>query len=395
MKKLLKYFVTDSIQSFIPVLMWALLPLIFRNTIWAEGYITTYPYQFLYELLYHLIFKSQLKHEKCKHEENNNYALTGIILLSIASILIYVASILNWESIKYILGFSEAHKSVFVFSLGNLIIDWILMAIIVVYQYNDENKQAFKITIAYCISKSVLVCLAAKYNMDVNIIVLVYAVILAIAILSKMKGYKFKFSINAFKYSISPVSSSFCMMIVYILGISKMTNHSLEVLSAYNLMSMCCDTQWDAYSSSVDTNTTLHITSGKFEEQRRKLFIDAILHGILMIVLSASCVFICMTLPIYRDSINFKYVWIMFSLECLTFPLYGIQYTARSWTAVSHPNPFQALSNIIKYIIRTLVTLTLPTIYAVSEAVISSCIIGLIFEVCIYKYYRKRDLIKC
>lgn len=95
MKKLLKYFVTDSIQSFIPVLMWALLPLIFRNTIWAEGYITTYPYQFLYELLYHLIFKSQLKHEKCKHEENNNYALTGIILLSIASILIYVASILN------------------------------------------------------------------------------------------------------------------------------------------------------------------------------------------------------------------------------------------------------------------------------------------------------------
>lgn len=395
MKKLLKYFVTDSIQSFIPVLMWALLPLVFNNTIWAEGYITTYPYQFLYELLYHLIFKSQLKHEKCKHENNNNYALTGIILLSITSALIYIVSILSWEPIKYILGFSEEHKSIFIFSLGNLIIDWILAAIIVLYQYNDENKQAFIVTVIYCISKLVLVCFAARYNVDVNIIVMVYAIILVIAILLKLKGYKFKFSIKAFKYSISPVSSSFCMMVVYILGISKMTGYSLDVLSAYNLMSMCCDTQWDAYSSSIDTNTTLYIISGNFETQRKKLFRDAILHGVLMIILSATCIFVCMLLPIYRNSIKFEYVWIMFLLECLTFPLYGIQYTTRSWTALSHPNPFQALANIAKYILRTLVTVTLPTVYAVSIAVIFSCMSGLLFEVCIYKYYRKRDIVKC
>lgn len=47
MKKLLKYSITDGLQSFMPILLWALLPLFYKDSIWVEGLIVTYPYQFV------------------------------------------------------------------------------------------------------------------------------------------------------------------------------------------------------------------------------------------------------------------------------------------------------------------------------------------------------------
>ena len=61
MKRLLKLAGVDALQSFLPVLLWALLPLFTGDPIWAEGYIVTYPYQFVGLILYNIMFKSQAK----------------------------------------------------------------------------------------------------------------------------------------------------------------------------------------------------------------------------------------------------------------------------------------------------------------------------------------------
>lgn len=54
-------------QSFFPVLLWILIPLFTGDSLWAEGYIVTYPYQFVGAILYNVIFKSQVKLDMDEH----------------------------------------------------------------------------------------------------------------------------------------------------------------------------------------------------------------------------------------------------------------------------------------------------------------------------------------
>lgn len=75
MKKLLKYSITDGLQSFMPILLWALLPLFYKDSIWVEGLIVTYPYQFVGMVLYNVLFLSQIKYEEAEHLNNRYYSI--------------------------------------------------------------------------------------------------------------------------------------------------------------------------------------------------------------------------------------------------------------------------------------------------------------------------------
>lgn len=80
MKRLLKLAAVDALQSLFPVLLWMLMPLFLGDSMWAEGYIVTYPYQFIGLMFCNILFKSQMKLDMDEHGKPGDRARTGIIL---------------------------------------------------------------------------------------------------------------------------------------------------------------------------------------------------------------------------------------------------------------------------------------------------------------------------
>ena len=90
---------------------------------------------------------------------------------------------------------------------------------------------------------------------------------------------EFGFSVNAFKFSIEPVSYDLGLTITYLFNLS-----GNGFLAEYNMMSLCTDTQWDVLSTGIDTNTTLNVADGKYD---KSLYYIHIVYSVILFVSSA------------------------------------------------------------------------------------------------------------
>lgn len=392
MSKLFKLGFTNGIQSLFPVILWAVLPLLFNDTIYAEGYIVSYPYQYIGMIMYESLVKSQLKYEKKNHISGNRYAVTGLTILYLFSIVVFGGSVALWDSISSVLNLEDEYFRLFCFSVWNLQIDWVLMGVCTLYQYRDNNKSAFLLAMVWHSSKIILLT-ALGYFIGSYIAMFVVGVLFGIILLILIIRFgvgKYVFNISSIKYGVDGLSSSFGMFVTYVFGIRNMA--SAGVLAAYNIMSMCTDTQWDILDSAIDTDTTLSIVDNGYN---KKLFINHLIFSIVLFLSGVATIFIINCFPIYRDSIDFNYVWIVFLLECSWFPVYSVSYTMSSWIVLMHPNMGLAYINIIKYVVRASVTIYCISDYGVTIAMICAAVIGNLSKIVMYFYYKRKDMVKC
>lgn len=395
LKSLLKVGFTNSIQSFVPVLVWTLLGMMFHDGEYANGFIITYPYQFVSSLLYHIIFKAQLKSEVKDKVDSHDSAYTGIKLLFCIYSIVFGISIIFRYSIFNILSIDSVNESIFVFGLAQMFMDWILYAVVTTEQYDNKNFDAFILVLFWYVSKLVLIIVLGAGNANVNnalMFINAYMLVLIVVITTKYcKQQKFEFSIlDGIKYSLYDIPSDFGMIIIYVFGISTMSSNSTIVLSAYNMMSMCTDTQWDILGSAIDTIGTLKVKTDEFIQKRKRLFISAIEYSVLLFGTSLLLIAFCSIIPTYRDSVNFGMVWIMFLLECSGFPLYGLRYMMSSWVAVEHPNGYSFIITAITYVVRFITMAMIKSDYRVCLGVVSSCIIGNLCHIFIYRCYMSK-----
>ena len=397
---MLKIGIVNSIQSFVPVLVWVIMGVVFNDSRYATGYIIVYPYQFVSSLLYHLLFKSQLKREvKYKAEDHDN-ANTGLLILYTCYSIVFIVSVLFAKQILLLMNLDPINTDIFNFGLIQMILDWIFYGIVTTKQYDDNNEEALKMTLTWYISKLVLIVLCSRiadHNRALALVSVLMCVLLVIYLLKQcsVKHYIFSFK-DGIKYSLYDIPSDVAMIFIYVFGISIMAEKSIVVLAAYNIMSMCTDTQWDIIHSAVDTVGTLKVKSGEFIQNTKKLFMASIAYAEIMFVSSLFLIGLCYCIPTYHESINFNMVLIMFIIECAGFPMYTVKYMMNSWTALEHPNVSAIIVTAITYISRFLVTCFVTSIYSVSFGTLTSCILGNTAHILIYLYFRRKDeKVKC
>lgn len=395
-KSLLKIGITNSVQSITPILVWILLGMLFKDSSYSNGFIITYPYQFLSSLLFNIVFKAQLKSEVKNKRDNHNGAYTGLKILYLIFSVIFALSTIFVKDIFGVLHIGLENKNIFLFGISQMFMDWIIYGITTAMQYDNKNMNAFSLVVFWYVSKVFcIIVLGANTNKPVNTLIFtsLYMFIIMVFLIVKLcKQETVIFSlIDGIKYSLYDIPSDIGMVVVYVFSIGSMSITSTVVLSAYNLMSMCTDNQWDILLSATDTVGTLKVKTGEFRESSKRLFCSAAIYSAILFLICIISIGVCYLIPTYRNSIDFGMVRVMFLLECFGFPLYGVRYMMSSWVAIEHPNGYTFLVSTITYTIRFITVYLVKSIYNVSIGVVVACLISNTFHIFIYYMYSKHD----
>lgn len=365
MKRLLRLAGVDALQSFLPVLMWMILPVFTGDPMWAEGYIVTYPYQFVGLILYNIIFKSQVKLDMDELGRPGDRTKTGIVVYALSWVILIAMSIFGWDYVRMLFGLGPEYEDIFYMSLMSLGLSYIVMSVVCKKQY--EGKNGFSLTVSWWTAEISGCFILTRIGLPVILSLIFMSAFCIIIAVYETEQFRMQFDTHGIKFVAVHLVSSLGMFTVYLFGLRNLCTDP-AMLAAYNMMSMCSDTQWDIVEGTVDKHTTIGISKGTWKE--RNALLQGLLFGLLLLSTTVSCILICSLIPVYRETIDFKLVWTLVVVEDLWFVIDGISNVMEAWMAFERPSRIQPFLMIFVYVIRTSLTITCPSIWAVSIAMV-------------------------
>lgn len=178
MKRLLRIGFDLSLLSFIPILSWFLLGItVDKNLI--NIFTLTYPLQFIYYIL-KSVFSTGANISKEK-DKNENAVMSGLLIGSIVSTIIFAIVILNIE--KYISFMNmdiTTYKTFAIYSVINIYICLEFAMILNKLYYEEKNKLANKYSIIYNLLNFILLIGTSLITKNQSIIICVTLIPLAL-----------------------------------------------------------------------------------------------------------------------------------------------------------------------------------------------------------------------
>lgn len=397
MKNLFKLAITDGLQSLLPILLWYVVGIVYGDTDLFNIFTITYPFQFCYAIIFSIVINGTIKYEKKNQIKNHDYAYSALILAYIIFLILFVGLFINIDSIVQYMGVNIKYTNFILFSYFLLNIDILICGISKIKQYDEDNNKAFKLTTLYYFGRIpilIIIKIIIKDNVLALIITAIVYMLLIITILIKNIHIK-KFKINCvqgIKYEIPQIISNIAMFIIYFFGLSRVVTQSESLLIAYNIAAMCTDTQWDILSSAIDTNTSLHICNGTYEQNKKYIIKSNIKYSL---CLFASCIIMVILNRLFKP-FDLKYALIVVIIECGTFPLYAIKYTVQQWLNLMYSGILIGIIPILIYIIRITVSFTGSSDYTLSIGVLVTSLTGGLLTILLYKvkhkqYFKKKE----
>lgn len=273
-------------------------------------------------------------------------------------------------------------------SLLSLGFSYIMMAVITKKQY--EGKSGLPLTMIYYGTEIFSCFLLSRVGYPLILCIIPIAVLCAAMMIREVNGFRFLFDIRGLRFVSVHLVSSLGMFVVYLFGLRRLCTDPV-MLAAYNMMSMCSDTQWDIVEGAVDKHTTIGICDGTWKES--KALFEGFLYGVILLVTTAACIFICSLLPVYQNSIDFGVVWILVIFEDLWFVIDGISNVMEAWMSFEQLSRIQPFLMVFVYVIRTSVTIGCHSVWTVSIAMACAEGFYIISTSCLY-FVRRRGHVK-
>ncbi len=391
LKKLLKVGIIDSIPSIMPIIIWTILSVLYYNESIAEGFALTYPYQFIFMLVFAMFVRGQVKNE-LKNESVGDKSYSGLLLsLIFIIILIILSYILRKNILSWFRYDVSEYSSVFMYGLIMLCCDYVIYYLAQIKQYENKLRDSFIIDVSWNLSRLVNVIIVSlfvsNYNIGLYITCLVQVIILIIFLSLRVHLSKFRIDLlNGIKYSVSEIPVQLMMALIYAIGYRNVASMSVSYVAAHNLQSLCTDTQWDIGGSAIDTVVTYELCKG--DNSKNKYVRNCIAYFIILFFSSAIMIWICSF--IYKD-VNIVMTVKAFLIECCTFPVYGFVYYMEAAVMINNPKPIIFVIQVIRYMLRLYVTSFINSPYAMSYGVFISCIFSLIEWSILYRKYVKSN----
>lgn len=216
-------------------------------------------------------------------------------------------------------------------------------------------------------------------------------IVLIVLIVRHAIPTKFRFSIiKGMKYSIHDIAYCAFMFIIYFFGVHDMSSTDVQILTAFNMLILCTDTQWDICGQSIDVSVSTYICDGVFEKNRKKIYRNNIMFSFIM-MLSSFLLFVIM-IPIHGD-VNVEYVLVFMLIELSTMVPYGAIDTMSTYIGIMYPNAWIGVLTIWKYSVRILCQLFVPSMYAISIALPVAVIADLPFRILLYRKARRKAMV--
>lgn len=396
MKKLFTIGLGQCFGSIIPVMVWAVMGKLHGDA-FANGMAFTYPYQFIFAILWHATYVGNIKHGLKDGHDACDFGRTGILVGMAAGILVTVVSVCNMDMIGGFLGVSSrTDRWAFLFGIGSMAIDWPAYYLGEQYQYYGDDRRGTRFIAMWYILKLALVCITAipmfGCSEAVVFILTVQAVILVVLMVKHGIPHKMRFSLyQGMRYTIHDMFYNAFMTVIYLFGIHGMSVEDISLLAAFNLMVLCTDTQWDVCGSAIDILVTTYVCDGTFEKRRKKIFGDNLLFSLFMAV---SCYgMLWVMLFMYKD-VDPLITLIFISIELSTMVPYGAIDTMTAYIGVQYPNAWTGILTILKYTVRITAQSLIPSPYAISIALPVAVVLDLPFRILLYRKARKKAIIQ-
>lgn len=392
----------DSFGSFMPVVIWNMVCLLWGTPEFVDGFTTTYTYQFLFLLICEVCIVGQFKIDAMSGRRDMPAGRKGIFIGMVFMETVSIIAIANIDKIGGLTGASSyAGRLAYTYGIISMVLDWTAYYCSNMLQYKHEDSLAFKL-VAIWWSVRVVVTVAMRL-LNIELRIALYIMLTsALAMLSLyIIGYvkplnstskgggevsESGFSlVNGFKFSIGESVSNIFMFLTYAIGLHGIAYSNPKMISVHNAIGICTDTQWDIGYSTIDTVVTDDIAYGKYSF---KTLLRSLLYLITLYI--TSVLMMIAYLAVYSN-VDGGAAWKWFIIEFSLFPAYSIIYTFSSYIAVKRPSVWLAVLTCIRYMARLLVTMGLKSDYALAYGVICSATIGLIYLPLLYMVTRRKE----
>lgn len=335
MKRLLKISFDLSLLSFIPILSWLFLGIIVDKNL-INIFTLTYPIQFIYYIL-KSIFSTGANISKEK-DKNDNAVMSGLVIGSIVSIIIFTIILLNIDSyINFMNMDISIYKTFTIYSVLELFICLEFAMVLDKLYYEEKNTLANKYSIIFNLLNFAVLVGTSLITKNQSIIVATTLTPLAIFTLYIfiMNSNKFKLKLNilkCIKYDSVELFNNIAFFLIFLFGLSNALEFGEQYAIALTFISLITDTQWDT-ADAIVTAATIDISKNNFnyKEHRNNAY------KLLMILFSTSLLMFVVLYNFYN--LDFKITIIYFGFEIINFiiyPIYRIKtcYLQLEWSAL-------------------------------------------------------------
>lgn len=388
MKQLLKLGIVDVLISLFPVLLYVLTGILFDSS-YREAFTYSYFMQFYLCVFWHWCISGSLKYQsKCDPEHNHVdagiYVYLGIELLSALVIVVFryqIAAALNFQT--------EDAINLFLSGSVLLFADYAADTIFRKWQYEDKSKRALVVMILWFAQRALTLVLyhfmADEYSTMMmraySVTQFIFAIVFCIMCCN---FWKLRVRLLQWlKYSIYSVSNHIGMLLIYLNG----TPHIMQdesTLTAYNILSLSSDTQWDAVGS-IDTHVTLRVLSGTWNKKlKRQLVTEVALYASGLVV---SSVMMLAAFLVYESPAVIHAACIMFVLEIVTMPISAFKHIIVAYVQIARPTKALAVSNFVQVFVRLatqIIAVPYLGIYGLSVGLLTAQAAGVIMCAAIY-----------
>lgn len=380
MRQLLKIGIGDCIGSLAPILWWILIGKIY-GVEYANGFMLSYPMQFIYGLAFSIFITGSIKTE-LKSGRQYNYSDMGWLLFAMVVLLPafgvnIAANLISNGNLSY-------NLSLGLFGTHLLGADWIVYADMRKLQYDGKERESVVLEICWE-SWRMVTALALGLFLDIETFM---PVCTAITVLSSLfvclRHHTFKntrFSLKLFcKYSSASIAGNIGMSIIFVFSVGIVCS-DVALLTAYNACALCTDTQWDMLNS-IDTYATKKITELGWTVSKGQIFKTSILYG-LFLILTSVIMGICYS-PMLGKSVATLMAVIML-IEMSGFILEAISTVLESYLQICYPSRWLFIGSLFTDLTRFSIQSIFGTVYSISAGCVAACILWLIITLIIYR----------
>lgn len=362
MRQLFKYGFTDALITMLTVVFWMYTSFLFNMEEYSNVYLVTYGFQFVFSVIYAILTRGTLKHEimvnKRNHFINTSLYLQTLLYVVIFGISVFnLHSILDYYSLDYI-----SYRYPYIYCLIYMILDFIIASIKTVYQYQKNDKKAFKITVLYYLirfsSVTILKIIGVTSELAVAVSVILCFLLTLVFILKDFTHLEKGFSlIQSIKYSLTTLPVYLLCCIIYLFGITDMTEASELVLYTSSIFILCTDTLWDCANSAVSTRVSLDVDSGKFDI--KKCVKDCLLFGVALSLIGV----VILVIASFIVNLDIKYLIIFSILELTALTLSCVENAYREYISLKYVSMKLFTANVVLETIKTVIVLSLTLVF--------------------------------
>lgn len=353
MKRLLRISFDLSLLSFIPIISWFLLGIIVDKNL-INIFTLTYPLQFIYYII-KSIFSTGANISKEK-DENKDAVMSGLILGTIVSIIIFTIILLNVDNyISFMNMDISTYKNFTIYSILQLFICLEFAMMQDKLYYEEKNELANKHSLVFNLLNFIL--LIGTSLITKNQIIIIATTLIPLALYTFYiyikNGNKFKFNINVLKwikYDSVELFNNIAFFLIFLFGLSNALEYGEMYATALTFIALITDTQWDTFDA-IKEAATIDISKRKFNyiEHRNNAYK---LFGILF---GTSLIMFVLLYGFY--DLDLKITMIYFSFEIVNFLIYPIYRIKTCYLQLEY-SAFKITSNkIIASILRMVMSL--------------------------------------